>query len=120
MSLLIKARRNGSEIVKVTPQSAGWKYVGFAAYRIPRQHELTIHLPASDEACIVVLSGMVSIRAGQAVWREIGERKSVFDERSPYALYLPRGEDVAFNAHTDVEIGVASAPGGGSLPARLL
>ena len=120
MSLLIKARRNGSEIVKVTPQSAGWKYVGFAAYRLPRQHELTIHLPASDEACIVVLSGMVSIRAGQAVWREIGERKSVFDERSPYALYLPRGEDVAFNAHTDVEIGVASAPGGGSLPARLL
>ena len=34
MSLLIKASRDGSEIVKVTPQSAGWKYVGFAAYRL--------------------------------------------------------------------------------------
>ena len=120
MSLLIKARRNGSEIVKVTPQSAGWKYVGFAAYRLVRQQELILHLPASDEACIVVLSGTVSIRAGQAAWHEIGERKSVFDERSPYALYLPRGEDLTFNAHTDVEIGIASAPGGGSLPARLL
>ena len=34
MSLLIKARRDGREIVNVTPRSAGWKYVGFAAYRL--------------------------------------------------------------------------------------
>ena len=34
-SLLVKARREGREIVRVTPQSAGWKYVGFAAYRLP-------------------------------------------------------------------------------------
>ena len=34
MSLLVKANREGAEIVRVTPQSAGWNYVGFAAYRL--------------------------------------------------------------------------------------
>ena len=34
MNLLVKANREGPEIVRVTPQSAGWNYVGFAAYRL--------------------------------------------------------------------------------------
>ena len=34
MSLLVKGRRDGRDIVRVTPQSAGWSYVGFAAYRL--------------------------------------------------------------------------------------
>ncbi len=41
MSLLVKARRNGREIVKVTPQSAGWKYVGFAAFRLAAGETIT-------------------------------------------------------------------------------
>ncbi len=44
----------------------------------------------------------------------------MFDDRAPYAVYLPSGEHVRVGAHTDAEIGVASAPGGGSLPARLI
>jgi 5-deoxy-glucuronate isomerase len=42
MSLLVKARRSGKEIVKVTPQSAGWKYVGFAAYRLAAGETITL------------------------------------------------------------------------------
>ena len=34
MSLLVKGRANGRDIVTVTPQSAGWKYVGFSAHRL--------------------------------------------------------------------------------------
>jgi len=34
MSLLVKGRRDGPDIVDVTPQSAGWKYVGFSAHRL--------------------------------------------------------------------------------------
>ncbi len=34
MSLLVKAQREGQTIVRVTPQTAAWRYVGFAAYRL--------------------------------------------------------------------------------------
>jgi 5-deoxy-glucuronate isomerase len=119
MSLLVKGRRNGKEIVAVTPQSAGWKYVGFVAYRLAPGE--TIALDADGlERCIVVLRGTVSVRSGADAWAEIGERGSVFEERSPYAVYLPRGAAGAVTAHTDAEIGVASAPGTSARPARLI
>jgi 5-deoxy-glucuronate isomerase len=44
----------------------------------------------------------------------------VFEDRAPHALYLPRGERVTMTAQIDAEIGVASAPGGGTLPPRLI
>ena len=34
MSLLVKAKKSGRDIVAVTPASAGWRYVGFAAHRL--------------------------------------------------------------------------------------
>jgi len=119
MNLLVKGRRNGKEIVKVTPQTAGWKYVGFAAYRLAPGESFTLD---SDlrERCIVVLTGTVSVRAGADVWKEIGGRASVFEDRSPYAVYLPRGAAAAVSAHSEAEIGVASAPGTSARPARLI
>jgi len=119
MTLLVKARRDGREIVNVTPHSAGWKYVGFAAYRLNGGDSVTLQKP-SDEVCIVVLGGTVTITRGRDAWREIGERRDVFDDRAPYAVYLPIGDAVTVTAHTQAEIGVASAPAAGSLPPRLI
>jgi 5-deoxy-glucuronate isomerase len=119
MSLLVKARREGKSIVEVTPQSAGWKYVGFAAYRLNPREALTLPSDAR-ERCIVVLSGTVSVRAGAEVWKAIGERASVFEDRAPYSLYLPRGMAASVEAHTACEIGVASAPASASRNARLI
>jgi len=67
-----------------------------------------------------VISGTVTVTWRDQSWREIGERKEVFEDRAPYAVYLPAGDGVAVTAHTDAEIGVASAPGGGSYSARLI
>jgi 5-deoxy-glucuronate isomerase len=120
VNLLVKAQRSGREIVKVTPQSAGWSYVGFAAYRLRPQEELAIAANPKDEVCIVVLAGRVSVRVKEQIWRDLGERNSVFDERSPFAVYSPRADGVTVVPHTSAEIGVASAPGGGSLPPRLI
>jgi 5-deoxy-glucuronate isomerase len=119
MKLLVKAHRQGRSIAEVTPQSAGWKYVGFTAYRL-RAGE-SIALPADKlERCIVVLTGTVTIRAGDHTWAEIGERSSVFEDRSPYAVYAPRGATASIKAHTASEIGVASAPGVSAGAARLI
>ena len=117
MSLLVKGRRTGRDIVRVTPQSAGWRYVGFAAYRLQPEETLRLDLPGS-ELCVVILAGTVSIGAGGTRWREVGGRASVFEDRAPHAVYLPRGDDVVVNAHSAAEIGVASAPGAGRTAAR--
>jgi 5-deoxy-glucuronate isomerase len=119
MSLLVKGRPEGREIVAVTPRSAGWKYVGFAAYRLNAGESITLAQP-TDELCIVVLAGTVTVSQRNQTWREIGERADVFADRAPYAVYLPDGDDVVVTAHTSAEVGVASAPGGGSLTPRLI
>ncbi len=119
MSLLVKAAREGREIVAVTPERAGWRYVGFAAYRLAPDEKITLDL-AGREICIVVLSGRVTVGTGTQTWRDIGERDSVFDDRPPCAVYAPDGAGVTVIAHTAAEIGVASAPGGGSVAARFI
>ena len=92
MNLLVKAKVDTPEIVTVTPQSAGWRYVGFAAYRLRPGESFALATKPTDEVCIVVLSGIVTVSAGDQTWRDIGGRKSVFEDRAPYAVYLPRGD----------------------------
>ena len=119
MSLLVKGRRLGRDIVTVTPQSAGWKYVGFAAHRLAPGEELAF-ATGRNEVCVVVLRGIVTVAAQGRAWREIGQRRSVFDDAAPYAAYVPAGESVTVTAHTEAEVAVASAPGSDRLPARLI
>jgi 5-deoxy-glucuronate isomerase len=119
MSLLVKGRRTGRDIVRVTPASAGWRYVGFAAYRLEPGETVAIEL-ATSEVCVVVLTGKVDVEGCGQAWRAIGARQSVFDDQAPYAVYLPSGGGVRVTAQSAAEIGVASAPGTGSTPARLI
>ena len=119
MSLLVKAHREGRDIVEVTPRSAGWRYVGFSAHRLARGESMTIDRQGS-ELCIVVLGGTVTVRQGGVHFVSIGERHSVFEDAAPYAVYLPDGGNVGAQAHTPAEIGIASAPGPGHAVARLI
>jgi 5-deoxy-glucuronate isomerase len=119
MSLLVKGRHVGRDIVTVTPQSAGWRYVGFAAHRLQTGEQLDF-ATAANEVCIVVLRGVVTVSAQGSAWPEIGQRNSVFDDLAPYAVYVPAGERVRVAAHTNAEIAVASAPGTAARPARLI
>ena len=119
MTLLVKARREGRDIVTVTPQSAGWKYVGFSAHRLKAGERVQPDLPGR-EVCIVVLAGRATVTAGAHTWRNLGERASVFDDKPPCAVYAPDGAGVTVEAITEAEIGIASAPGGSTLSARLI
>lgn len=133
--LLIKPQPKGQLIAAVTPASAGWRYVGFSAWRLPRRGErLELSVGAADvdngdegqETCLVVLSGIASVETPDgASWREIGQRRSVFEDVSPFAVYLPPsvGAPVRVTAESDdVELGVARAPTTGrlGLPPRLI
>ena len=119
MNLLIKPRKNSQEIVSVTPQSAGWRYVSFSAYQLTSGESLTFSDDA-NELCAVILSGIVSAKTGGFEWNEIGERESVFEDAAPYAIYVPPRTELAIGAKTDTELAVARSPAKGELPARLI
>ena len=119
MSLLVKAQREGSTIARVTPESAGWRYVGFAAHRMSEGDTLDVH-ETGREVCIVVLTGTVTIETDGQRFSSLGARDSVFEDTAPYALYLPPGQRVTVRAERNAELGVASAPGTGRFPMRLI
>jgi len=120
MSLLVKASRSGRQIVEITPASAGWRYVGFSAFRLEAGESIDF-ARSEREQCFVVLQGNLTIDIGVLAWREIGGRDSVFDESPPHAVYLPPGHAATVTAHRDVELAVASAPAtGANHPPRLI
>ncbi|WP_042303680.1 5-deoxy-glucuronate isomerase [Paraburkholderia kururiensis] len=119
MTLLVKAEREGQTIARVTPESADWRYVGFAAYRLG-ENDVVHVFESARESCIVVLCGVVDIEAGDTKWLNLGSRDSVFEDKSPYAVYLPPNVRAVVRGVRHAEIGVASAPAKGTLPARLI
>jgi 5-deoxy-glucuronate isomerase len=120
MSLLVKAKRDGRDIVEVTPQSAKWRYVGFSAHRLSGGESMTIDKPQS-EICLVVLGGSVSVRAQDGTtWSDLGSRRDVFDDEAPFAVYAPQGRELRVTADLAADIAVASAPGPGNADARVI
>ena len=107
--LLVKARREGREIVNVTPQSAGWTHVGFRALRLAAGDSERLNT-GTRELCIVVLAGNVDITAGGQSFDELGSRDSVFDDVAPAALYVPANHDVTIMADGPAEVALCSAP----------
>jgi 5-deoxy-glucuronate isomerase len=119
MSLLVKAQREGQTIARVTPETASWRYVGFAAYRLSTNEIVHVFEP-TREVCIVVLAGAVDVETADQKWSSLGSRDSVFEDAAPYAVYLPPGVRATVRGLRDAEVGVASAPAKGEFAARLI
>jgi 5-deoxy-glucuronate isomerase len=115
---LAKSRAEGRDIVGVTPAS-GLRYVNFAAERLAPGESFT-RREADRESCIVVLTGTVDVRAGDLACKGIGGRASVFEERSPHAVYVPPRVAYTVTAHDAAEIAIGTAPAKGTLPPRLI
>ena len=107
--LQVKAAPQGRTIVDVTPQSAGWKHVGFRAIRLAKGEQELVDTDAR-ELCLVVLSGTVDVSVDGNTWSGLGTRDSVFDAVSPAAVYVPSGKSVSVRAVRDAELALCSAP----------
>jgi 5-deoxy-glucuronate isomerase len=118
MKLLVKSQA-GPEAVSVTPEQAGWDYVGFSAHRLADGESVKVDTGAR-EYCIVVLTGTVTVATGHQVWPAIGERRSVFDDSAPYAVYVPGGEQFTVLAIGAAEVALCSAPAGPGFEPRLI
>jgi 5-deoxy-glucuronate isomerase len=119
MSLLVKPTKNSQEIVNVTPKSAGWGYVSFAAYQLAPGESISFSEDAK-ELCVLVLTGTVSVAAGHLAWEEIGGRKTVFDDAAPGAVYVPPNATLTIKAKTAAELALAGAPAKGDFQPRLI
>ena len=111
MSLLVRPHAPDADgsVLDVTPESAGWKHVGFKAVKLEpgQSHEGGA---SGREACLVVLTGTASIQVGDNSFDRVGTRSSVFDDVPPGAVYAPAGQTYRITAETSVEIAIGSAP----------
>ncbi|HSI58765.1 MAG TPA: 5-deoxy-glucuronate isomerase [Ideonella sp.] len=109
--LLAKAAATGREIVNVTPERAGWRFVGFRALRLAEGEAETLQT-GERELCLVVLTGTVDVTVGGATHTGLGLRDSVFEPFSPAAVYVPEGHTLTVRASRAAEIALCSAPSG--------
>jgi 5-deoxy-glucuronate isomerase len=109
---------SSGRVHSVTPASAGWTYVGFDVYRLKAGQKVAQET-ADREACIVMLSGKARVSAAAENFGVIGGRASPF-EPDPWSLYAPARSQWSLVAETDCEIAVCTAPGKGTLPARVI
>lgn len=105
------------EVHRITPQDAGWRYVGFALHRL-RAGDRVADATHDREVILVMVEGKAAIKAANKEWGVMGDRMDVFEKTPPHCLYVPDGQDWAAEAVTDCTIAVCSAPGRGGHPAR--
>lgn len=121
MSKLLSKPNKGQALIQdITPEKASWTYVGFQVLELKAGE--TYAAPALDglEQCFTLLAGKVDFAVDGETFADCGERESVFDDKSPYALYVPPKTAVTITAKTACEIGISNAPAEGKCPVRLI
>src|SRR4051794_19379865 len=85
--LLVPAKQNPEGVLHdITPQNAGWTYVGFSTRKLAAGGSAEIEGPGR-EVCLVVLSGRVRVTAQNFDSGAIGERADPFSGL-PWSVYL--------------------------------
>jgi 5-deoxy-glucuronate isomerase len=97
--LLVLPDFNRSEYIQVTPESAGWDFLHFAARKMYQNEQWSFDTGESELA-LVVLGGVCEVSSDRGVWHDIGRRPDVF-RGMPYTLYLPRHTRFIMTASSD-------------------
>ena len=93
----------------VTPESAGWSYVGFEVYELRRGDRIR-QSTGARELCAVMLAGQADFTVGSRVWKEVGARSNVF-EGTPDSVYAPPGQPLEIRASSEsCEVALCWAP----------
>ncbi len=115
--LHVRPRGKRGKVTSITPQSAGWRHVGFDVHQLAAG-ESAAAKTGEREVCLVLVSGKARIIVSGKNLGLLGERMSPFAGK-PHAVYVPGSADWRVEAATEVTLAVCSAPSaGGRLPAR--
>jgi len=109
--LHVRPRGEHGKVTSITPQSAGWKHVGFEIQKLAKG-ESAAAATGEREVCLVLVSGKAKVKAGGKDFGVVGERMTPF-EGKPHAVYIPAGSQWRVEAVTDVTLAVCSAPSSG-------
>lgn len=116
-NLLYRPFGTHGKVHHITPEIAGWRYVGFGLYRL-RPGETVSEQTGTNEVILVMVEGKAKLTGADRDWGEVGERMNVFEKTAPHCLYLPNGTDWQAEATTECVIAVCAAPGKGGHEAR--
>jgi 5-deoxy-glucuronate isomerase len=118
-NLLVKPKGGQGRVTHITPESAGWTYVGFDLHRLAPGEAASAET-GDREACLVFISGNGHVTADGKDMGDAGERVSPF-EGKPWSVYVPAGSRWSVIATTDLQLAVCTAPGKPhSHPARVI
>jgi 5-deoxy-glucuronate isomerase len=92
-------------ILRVTPATAGWEYVGFEVLSLGAG-TVAARDTGDRELCVVVIAGTVDIDSDHAGWRGIGGREDPWSG-PPDAAYLPPRTHLSVRASGSCESEVA-------------
>ncbi len=117
--LLRKPQGSNGQVHAISPQSAGWRYVGFDLWRLS-PGEVATTKTDDRETILVLVEGCALLRAGEVDFGSMGERLTVFDRKPPHCLYVPAACEWRAVAQTDCTLAVCTAPSPGGRPAQIL
>ncbi|MEP6020518.1 MAG: 5-deoxy-glucuronate isomerase [Paracoccaceae bacterium] len=117
--LLVRPSTSTGKVHDITPQTAGWGYVGFGLYRL-RAGDKVAEPTDAREVILVLVEGKAELSAGGQEFGEMGARMNVFEKTPPACVYVPNGSDWAAQATTDCTLAVCSAPGTGGHAASVI
>ncbi|GGE76687.1 5-deoxy-glucuronate isomerase [Stappia taiwanensis] len=115
--LLVRPNGKSGKVHDITPESAGWGYVGFGLYHLA-PGESAAEATGDREAILVLVEGRAKIDAGGQSFGELGTRMSVFERKVPDCVYVPNGSNWSARATTACTLAVCTAPGKGNHPVR--
>jgi 5-deoxy-glucuronate isomerase len=100
----------------VTPESAGWTYVGFEVLQLRAGDARRLHT-GERELCLVVVEGTCTVRSDHGEWAGLGGRPDPFSG-PPDAVYLP--PRTAYEIEGEAEVALCTAPASEGAEPRVL
>lgn len=98
--LLVKPDFANQSYISITPKSAKWEHLHFAAIKLSKGQSWSFN--TSDyELALTILGGTCDVTSSAGNWEHIGSREDVF-HGMPTALYLPRHTTITVTAVSDL------------------
>lgn len=118
-NLRIRPQAKSGLVHHITPENAGWTYVGFDLHKL-EPGGMAAGGVADREVCLVLIAGKARVSIDGIDYGELGARMSPFEGQG-WSVYAPAGAKWSVEATTALELAVCTAPGKpGSHPVRVI
>lgn len=117
--LLRKQTGSTGKVHDITPDSAGWGYVGFGLYHL-EAGETVVEKTGDTEVILVLVEGKAEISTEGKNFGELGDRMNVFERTPPHCVYIPNASDWSATATSKCTLAVCTAPGKSGHSAQII